>query len=51
MTRYPKAGKGGEWKVKELQVIPADWKGDTISDGGGLSGEVRVKADGYQHPL
>lgn len=46
MTRYPKAGKGGEWKVKELQAIPADWKGDTISDGGGLSGEVRVKADG-----
>lgn len=46
MTRYPKAGKGGEWKVKELQIIPADWKGDTISDGGGLYGEVRVKADG-----
>lgn len=46
MTRYPKAGKGGEWKVKELQAIPADWKGDTISDGGGLSGEVRVKANG-----
>ena len=46
MTRYPKAGKGGEWKVKELQIIPLDWKGDTISDGGGLFGEVRVKADG-----
>ena len=46
MTRYPKAGKGGEWKVKELQVIPADWKGDTISDGGGLSGEIRINADG-----
>ncbi|CAG8864157.1 tyrosine-type recombinase/integrase [Pseudomonas fluorescens] len=46
MTRYPKAGKGGEWKVKELLIIPIDWKGDTISDGGGLFGEVRVKADG-----
>ena len=46
MTRYPKAGKGVEWKVKELQIIPIDWKGDTISDGGGLFGEVRVKADG-----
>ncbi|NWB99613.1 tyrosine-type recombinase/integrase [Pseudomonas gingeri] len=46
MTRYPKAGKGGEWKVKELQVIPADWKGDTISDGGGLSGEIRINANG-----
>lgn len=46
MTRYPKAGKGGEWTVKELQAIPAHWKGDTISDGGGLSGEVRVGASG-----
>jgi integrase len=46
MTRYPKAGKGNQWKVKDLEAIPAEWKGDTISDGGGLSGEVRVRADG-----
>jgi integrase len=42
MTRYPKAGKGSKWTVRELKTIPADWKGDTLSDGEGLSGEVRV---------
>ncbi|CAM5188336.1 Site-specific integrase OS=Castellaniella sp OX=1955812 GN=EPN31_04870 PE=4 SV=1 [Castellaniella denitrificans] len=45
MTRYPKAGRGHKWTIRELAAIPTDWKGDTISDGGGLSGEVRV-ADG-----
>lgn len=46
MTRYPKAGKGNKWTVRELNAITADWKGDTLSDGGGLSGEVRVGDDG-----
>lgn len=29
----------------ELRAIPPEWKGDTLSDGEGLSGEVRVAAD------
>ena len=46
MTRYPKSGKGKQWTTRELAAVPAAWKGDTLSDGGGLSGEVRVAADG-----
>lgn len=46
VTRYPKHGKGRRWTVVELKSIPADWRGDTLSDGDGLSGEVRVAADG-----
>lgn len=46
MTRYPKAGKGRRWTVLELKAISTDWKGDTISDGDGLSGEVRAVRDG-----
>ena len=46
MTRYPKAGARKEWTVLELKAIPPEWNGDTLSDGGGLSGEVRIKADG-----
>ncbi len=46
MTRYPKKGKGGQWTVKELDAVTADWKGDRLSDGEGLQGEVRVSADG-----
>lgn len=45
MTRYPKAGKGRPWTVRELSAIPSAWAGDTISDGGGLSGEVRTAQD------
>lgn len=45
-TRYSKAGKGNRWTYKELQNIPAEWKGDTISDGDGLFGEVRVSKKG-----
>ncbi|TAN29986.1 MAG: site-specific integrase [Castellaniella sp.] len=45
-TRYPKAGKGGKWTIRELQSIPTDWHGDTLSDGEGLSGEVRVAKSG-----
>ena len=41
MTRYPKTGKGSKWTVKELAAIKPEWKGDTLSDGEGLSGEVR----------
>ena len=46
MTRYPKAGKGRRWTVKEIEAITPDWKGDTLSDGDGLSGEFRFNADG-----
>ena len=46
MTRYPKSGKGSPWTNKELQAIAIDWKGDTLSDGRGLSGEVRVASTG-----
>lgn len=41
MTRYPKGGKSQKWTVKELDSIPKEWKGDTVSDGGGLVGEIR----------
>lgn len=46
MTRYPKQGKGRKWTIKELEAVPAAWKGDTLSDGEGLSGEVRVAGEG-----
>ncbi|MDP1766081.1 MAG: tyrosine-type recombinase/integrase [Methylotenera sp.] len=42
MNRYPSAGKGNNWTALELKSIPIVWKGDSISDGGGLTGEVRV---------
>lgn len=45
MTRYPKSGKGSRWTIRELQTIPASWHGDTLSDGEGLSGEVRAGTD------
>jgi integrase len=32
--------------VKELESISADWAGDTLSDGGGLVGSVRIAKDG-----
>jgi len=46
MHRYPKSGKGSSWTIKELEAITADWKRDTLSDGRGLSGEVRVASGG-----
>ena len=46
MTRYPKAGEGQRWTIRELLAIPETWKGDTLSDGGGLSGEVRISKEG-----
>ncbi|MDX9976348.1 MAG: tyrosine-type recombinase/integrase [FCB group bacterium] len=45
-TRHATTGKGSKWTVTELKAIPAAWAGDTISDGGGLFGEVRARADG-----
>lgn len=42
MNRYPKRGKGFRWTVKELEAIPPLWKGDTLADGNGLQGEVRL---------
>lgn len=46
MTRYPKAGKGNKWTVKELAAAKPEWKGDTLSDTDGLSGEVRIANSG-----
>lgn len=45
MTRYPRGGKGSKWTIKELDAVKAEWKGDTLNDGGGLSGEVRVNSE------
>ena len=44
MTRYPAKGKGAKWTIKELDAIKPNWKGDVLSDGDGLSGEVRFNA-------
>ena len=41
MTRYPKSGKGSKWTIKELDAVKPEWKGDVLSDGEGLCGEVR----------
>jgi len=46
MTRYPKAGKGSKWTIKELAAVKPEWKGDTLSDTEGLSGDVRVASNG-----
>lgn len=45
-TRYPRKGKGTKWTTKELEGISADWKGDTLNDGGSLYGEVRANREG-----
>ena len=42
MTRYLASGKGNSWTALELKAITAEWKCDSIADGGGLTGEVRV---------
>ena len=42
MTRYPKSGRGRRWTVAELKAISASWRGDTLADGDGLSGTVRL---------
>jgi integrase len=41
-TRHPKGGRGRRWTVKELEAVKAEWKGETLADGEGLTGEVRV---------
>jgi len=49
MTRYPgdnASNKGKKWNVKQLQSIPISWSGDSISDGGGLNGEIKVSKSG-----
>jgi integrase len=46
MTRFPKKGKGRRWTNLELKAITAEWQGDKLSDGDGLTGSVRVGADG-----
>lgn len=46
MTRYPKSGKGNKWTIKELEAISSEWKGDTLNDGDGLSGQVRLTSVG-----
>lgn len=46
MTRYPRSGKGKKWTVKELEAITSDWSGDVLSDGDGLSGQVRFNSLG-----
>lgn len=45
MTRYPKSGKGKKWTALELKAVPLAWRGDMLSDGDGLTGEVRVVGD------
>ena len=42
MTRYPKSGRGRRWTVIELKAVNADWRGDSLADGDGLVGTVRV---------
>ncbi len=49
MTRYPRSGKGKKWTIKELDAIGVDWKGDTLNDGDGLSGEVRFAGSASIH--
>ncbi|WP_457325137.1 tyrosine-type recombinase/integrase [Roseateles sp. P5_E11] len=46
MIRYPKQGKGSRWTELAIKAVPLDWRGDTLADGGGLTGEVRVSAKG-----
>jgi integrase len=42
MTRYPKSGRGRHWTAAELKALRIDWRGDTLADGNGLIGTVRV---------
>lgn len=37
-----KKGRGHKWTVRELESIPTAWAKDSIADGGGLTGQVRV---------
>ena len=44
-VRYPKNGKGSQWTAKELESLPHEWKGDSLVDGGGLVGDIRISAN------
>lgn len=44
--KYPKSGKGNKWTIAELKAIGPECKGETLSDGGGLNGEVMVLSGG-----
>ena len=44
--RYPKSGVGRKWTIIELKAITPAWIGEVLSDGDGLSGEVRLAGDG-----
>ena len=46
MTRYPEGGKGARWTNLELKAVRPEWRGDSLSDGDGLTGEVRVTGNG-----
>ncbi len=37
--------RGRRWTVKELEALPAAWKGDFVRDGDGLVGDVRLGSD------
>lgn len=45
--RYPHGGKRRRWTTLEMKAITAAWKGDTLGDGDGLTGSVRVASDGH----
>lgn len=45
-TRYPKAGKGLQWTIKELQALTPNDVGYTLNDGGSLSGTVHLMKNG-----
>lgn len=44
--RYPSNKKTGKWTTLELKNITPEWEGDTLHDGEGLYGEVRVNSNG-----
>ncbi len=44
MTRYPNNIPGKKWSIKQLDAIPIAWHKDTLADGDGLRGEVRVSS-------
>ena len=48
MTTRKSVSRNGKWTVKELEAIKPEWMGDSISDGEGLVGEVRVNKNGVK---
>jgi integrase len=41
-TRYPSNKKGTQWSDFGLKNITANWEGDYVADGKGLTGEIKV---------